>query len=354
MSASELGGRRIKQFFTSARVDHALESGQVVSTAYDPMLGKVIVHGPDRESARRALVDALDETGVLGLTTNAGFLRALVASDEFRDATIDTAWLDTAEVPAARRRAAPAPRRVDLSGDRGRRTPATRSRPTASGSVVRRHLPWCSSTGRSWSTVPRGTVDGVAFRQISAEQHVLEAIVDGHRVRALVSVQPHLVEVSFRGQRHVFTRPDVFADQGAAGGDGTITAPMPGTVLDVRVEVGAGRRGRPGARSAGGDEDGAGAQGALRRHGHRGRSHGRATDPVGRCRSSSWRSRSDAPREGHDLRGRRPRRTPERAGPGADRRQGRVRPPAGRRRAPDRRGHQLRAPEVGAAAGRRR
>ncbi|HVG97337.1 MAG TPA: biotin carboxylase N-terminal domain-containing protein, partial [Chloroflexota bacterium] len=34
-----------------ARVDAALESGQVVSTAYDPMLGKVIVHGPDREAA---------------------------------------------------------------------------------------------------------------------------------------------------------------------------------------------------------------------------------------------------------------------------------------------------------------
>ena len=58
------------------------------------MLGKVIVHGPDRESARRALVAALDETAILGLTTNIGFLRALAASDEFRDATIDTAWLD--------------------------------------------------------------------------------------------------------------------------------------------------------------------------------------------------------------------------------------------------------------------
>ena len=61
----------------SVRVDHALESGQVVSTSYDPMLGKVIAHGPDRETARRALVAALDDTVVLGLTTNVGFLRAL-------------------------------------------------------------------------------------------------------------------------------------------------------------------------------------------------------------------------------------------------------------------------------------
>ncbi|MFC6344772.1 ATP-grasp domain-containing protein, partial [Nocardioides hankookensis] len=82
----------------SVRVDHALEPEQVVSTSYDPMLGKVIAHGATREEARLALVDALDRTAILGLTTNAGFLRALVASDEFRDATIDTAWLDTAEV----------------------------------------------------------------------------------------------------------------------------------------------------------------------------------------------------------------------------------------------------------------
>ena len=84
------------------RVDQALESGQVVSTAYDPMLGKVIAHGPDREAARQALVAALDDTAILGLTTNAGFLRTLVASDEFRDATIDTAWLDRHDVAAAR------------------------------------------------------------------------------------------------------------------------------------------------------------------------------------------------------------------------------------------------------------
>ncbi|WP_278258099.1 hypothetical protein [Nocardioides convexus] len=84
----------------SARVDHALESGQVVSTSYDPMLGKVIVAGPNRESARRALVAALDDTAILGLTTNTGFLRVLVAGAEFAEpGGIDTAWLDRNDVP---------------------------------------------------------------------------------------------------------------------------------------------------------------------------------------------------------------------------------------------------------------
>ena len=81
------------------RVDHALESGQVVSTAYDPMLGKVIASGEDREEARTRLVAALDRTAILGLTTNTGYLRALADTPEFTAGALDTAWLDHHQLP---------------------------------------------------------------------------------------------------------------------------------------------------------------------------------------------------------------------------------------------------------------
>jgi acetyl-CoA/propionyl-CoA carboxylase, biotin carboxylase, biotin carboxyl carrier protein len=221
---------------TSVRVDHALESNQVVSTAYDPMLGKVIAHGPDREAARQALVEALDETAILGLTTNAGFLRALVASDEFRDAAIDTAWLDQHEVTAPD---ADLPRIMAAwvsvmlaASDTGHPFQSDGFRLGGPPAPVLVELDRDVVVDRA-----AGTVDGVPVQQISAERHVLEADVDGRRVRGVVNVQPDIVEVSYQGQRHVLTGPDRLADHVTAG-DGTVAAPMPGTVLDVRVAEG--------------------------------------------------------------------------------------------------------------------
>ncbi|HTT88939.1 MAG TPA: biotin carboxylase N-terminal domain-containing protein [Acidimicrobiales bacterium] len=77
-----------------ARVEAALEAGQEVGSFYDPMVAKVITHGGSREAARLRMVDALDRTAILGLTTNAGFLRRLVASESFAGAAIHTSWLD--------------------------------------------------------------------------------------------------------------------------------------------------------------------------------------------------------------------------------------------------------------------
>ncbi len=222
-----------------ARVDAALESGQVVSTAYDPMLGKVIVHGPDRESARRALVDALDDTAILGLTTNVGFLRALAAGEEFRDATIDTAWLDTATVPEpdpdlARVFAAWTQAHVDTL-ETGPAHPFGGDgwRLGAGPAPVLVELDRPVRVDRA-----AGLVDDVAVTPVLAERHVVVLDVDGRREQAVVNVTPHAVEVVHLGHRRVFTRPDVFAGGHADAGDGTVAAPMPGTVLSVAVTEG--------------------------------------------------------------------------------------------------------------------
>ena len=71
--------------------------GSVVSTHYDPMLAKLIVHAPDRAGALAALADALAETEVLGLRTNLPFLRAVAARDPILAAgDVTTTWLESA------------------------------------------------------------------------------------------------------------------------------------------------------------------------------------------------------------------------------------------------------------------
>jgi acetyl/propionyl-CoA carboxylase alpha subunit len=206
------------------------------------MLGKVIGTGPDREAARRALVDALDRTGILGLTTNTGFLRALAAGDEFRDGKIDTAWLDRHEVPApgnevprvvaawtdayvTRLSAAPGPFAPDgwrLAGD-----PAP----------LRVELDRPLLVDLAGGTV----TDGERVHQVThhdAAMHVVRLDVDDRPVTAFVNAQAGFVDVAWHGQRFELLRRDPFSLSSGGVSDGTLTAPMPGTVLAVNVAEG--------------------------------------------------------------------------------------------------------------------
>jgi len=77
-----------------ARIDSGIYAGTVVGSDYDPMLAKVITHGPDRDSALRGLDRALIETAVLGVTTNIDFLRFLLADEDVVAGRLDTGLLD--------------------------------------------------------------------------------------------------------------------------------------------------------------------------------------------------------------------------------------------------------------------
>lgn len=65
------------QLPADCRVDTWIEPGLEVTPYYDPMLAKVIVHGPNRAEALDRLRIALNETRIHGVVTNLGYLRAL-------------------------------------------------------------------------------------------------------------------------------------------------------------------------------------------------------------------------------------------------------------------------------------
>ncbi len=75
------------------RVDAGVAEGDEVGTSYDPMIAKLIAHGPTRTEAFARLADALAQTEVGGVTTNLSFLRWLVAHPVVLAGEATTAFL---------------------------------------------------------------------------------------------------------------------------------------------------------------------------------------------------------------------------------------------------------------------
>ncbi|MFD7456185.1 MULTISPECIES: acetyl/propionyl/methylcrotonyl-CoA carboxylase subunit alpha [unclassified Streptomyces] len=218
------------------RTDSGLSEGTEVGSLYDPMLSKVIAYGPDRATALRRLRAALAETVTLGVPTNAGFLRRLLAHPAVVAGDMDTglvereaAGLIPAEVPEEVYEAAAAVRLDAL-------------RPRGDG--------WTDPF-----SVPSGWRLGGTPRPLGFPLRVTDPVE--HTPRGTHTVTPDHVSVTLDGVRHTFHRAgdwlgrdgdawqvrdhDPVAaslDRAAHAGADSLTAPMPGTVTVVKVAVG--------------------------------------------------------------------------------------------------------------------
>ncbi len=78
------------------RYDTGVQSGDVITPHYDPLLAKVIAWGRNRDEARRRLIRALEDTTVFGVTTNRHFLSRIIANETFGAGEATTAFLQQA------------------------------------------------------------------------------------------------------------------------------------------------------------------------------------------------------------------------------------------------------------------
>jgi acetyl-CoA/propionyl-CoA carboxylase biotin carboxyl carrier protein len=236
------------------RVDSGLRPGTVVGSSYDPMLSKIIAHGPDRPAALAALDRALAGTAVLGVQTNVAFVRHLLADEDVRAARLDTTLLDRI---AADYTPAPAPDRVFLAaaahawldawpadppslwavpdgwriGDHA----STRSRFAHQDRIVTVAL-----TGTPGSALAR--IDDVEHRIACARTPSgLTLTVDGYRETLSVVTAGTVTWVHADGATYAIApaprerlKPD--ADDTTSA---ELASPMPATVLAVHVEHGA-------------------------------------------------------------------------------------------------------------------
>ena len=204
------------------RVDAGIAVGDEVTGRFDPMLAKVIAHGADRREALARLTTALDETVVLGLTTNLRFLRWLVRRPEVvrgeaRIDTLDTIWPPTPE--------------ADGNGPL--------DIPDAAWAEAARLL-----EAGSWrlNGPPRArlaTEDGTE-RSVAVGAAPADPPTAAIRVGDVVHVDVTGRSIAFR----VAEAPDVDRTAKAAaahaqgGGAADVVAPMPGAVLAVHVGMG--------------------------------------------------------------------------------------------------------------------
>jgi acetyl-CoA/propionyl-CoA carboxylase biotin carboxyl carrier protein len=219
------------------RTDSGLSEGTEVGSLYDPMLSKVIAYGPDRATALRRLRAALAETVTLGVQTNAGFLRRLLAHPAVVAGELDTGLVER-EVDAL------------VGGD-------VPEEVYEAAAAVR--LDALRPRGDGWTdpfSVPTGWRLGGRPRPASFPLRVLGDPVT-HTPRGTHTVTDDHVSVTLDGVRHTFHRADDWLGRdgdawhvrdhdpvaasltrAAHGGADSLTAPMPGTVTVVKVAVG--------------------------------------------------------------------------------------------------------------------
>jgi propionyl-CoA carboxylase alpha chain/3-methylcrotonyl-CoA carboxylase alpha subunit/acetyl-CoA/propionyl-CoA carboxylase biotin carboxyl carrier protein len=76
------------------RIDSGIAQGQLITTAFDPMLAKIVVHGATRSEAIARACLAIDNLILLGCETNAAFLRRILGDEGFWAGEVHTGYLD--------------------------------------------------------------------------------------------------------------------------------------------------------------------------------------------------------------------------------------------------------------------
>ena len=76
------------------RFDAGYESGDTVLPLYDSLIGKLIAHGPDRETAIKRLLDGLDRLQIEGVPTTVPAAQTIVSHVDFQKVRFSTLWLE--------------------------------------------------------------------------------------------------------------------------------------------------------------------------------------------------------------------------------------------------------------------
>ena len=237
------------------RWDSGVEAGSVVGVGFDPMLAKVVAHGPTRSEAVGRLAIALERLHVGGITTNRDFLVATLRSAEFMAGDTTTDFIERVDPPRTRELSDVERGRVGVAAamwlQAANRHGASTQTAAPSGWRNSRLPPQRVELGIGDQSVVihyRSRRDGTFAIGLDADKGVATV----HRWA------PDLVDVEWVGRRRTYQVSRVGDDLFLTGTGGTakmvviprfvlpgadvptgaLVAPMPGVVIEVRVSVG--------------------------------------------------------------------------------------------------------------------
>jgi 3-methylcrotonyl-CoA carboxylase alpha subunit len=238
-----------------ARVETGVREGDAVTPFYDPMIAKIVVWGRDREAARNRLRQALAETGIVGVTTNLGFLARVAADPDFAGARIDTGFIERHRATLLAPPSAPTEEAVaaaaafclaEPAGDAtdpwarrdGWRLNATNAPQTLAFRCNDNELPISAiASGNGWNLQIGGrSINATAS---FAPDGAAVLTLGGAQTRALVLDHGGDIAVFIDGESWRFERVDPLTPP--AGADvhtGRLSAPMPGRVVQLLAAPG--------------------------------------------------------------------------------------------------------------------
>ncbi|MEP6656313.1 MAG: biotin carboxylase N-terminal domain-containing protein [Betaproteobacteria bacterium] len=250
------------------RVDTGVRAGDEISSYYDPMIAKLVVHASDRPAAVRKLAAALASFQVVGVTTNIAFLGRILAQGAFASGEVDTGLIARHEA-ALFAPATPTPAPVLIAAAVAEALAiAENASHAAPGDAGDPHSPW-RRTDAWWLNSQRHALrfefdDGTRSHVVSVRRSAeawqvtlpngeLQSAVVMRRDEGTLALQ--LADGAYQAsvvpkdeERHVFAPCGHFrlrlVDRLAHAGEeeapeGHLRAPMSGTVVAVMVAAGA-------------------------------------------------------------------------------------------------------------------
>lgn len=212
------------------RVDSGVAEGDSVSPYYDPMLGKLIAWGENREEARLRLLAMLNETCVGGVRTNLAFQRRVIGHRAFAAAELDTGFIPRHEAELLRKPGALDDAFWQLAARLFVETEPTRVRNDDA------HSPWANRTGLRFGLPTQARVR----LRCNDEDRTLCISTSAETVRRPKAIrQGRTLYLEWNGELQAVTAFDPIAEAEAGHQQhGGLVAPMNGSIVRVLVEAG--------------------------------------------------------------------------------------------------------------------